>query len=148
MVSGIEDVFFGDMLSCQKVVTLAESSATGVGLISALDVAVRDFHLVSDELANAHFSVRESGALDTVLVLFAHGVKCVDWGTVTGVGHWSVTEDKTVAAVGPVLALVELWVVVFHHVGKLEVSFFILETFFSDISGEAGCLSGDNCNCK
>ena len=42
-------------------------------------------------IADAHIAVRFSGTLEAVLVGFADVVERVNWGTFSGLGHWSIT---------------------------------------------------------
>lgn len=141
----IENMFGGIVFLCQEIITLTKSPATGIGVIAALDLAILDLHVVSDEFADAHVAILKPGAFDTVFVLLAHAVELVNGWTETRVGHGSVTSIETVAAVLPVLALVKLGVVMLHHCCELivsSISIFSAECF--NLGGAAfPCLSGE-----
>jgi len=115
----IEDVLGADVLLGEHGVTLAQRSITGAGSILAEWRAVLVAVAVLDELANAHFAVSHASAFDTVLVRFADSVQSVNWWTVTGIGHWAIAENKTIATVRPVLALVKTGIVMLHHIDQL-----------------------------
>merc|ERR1711935_162773 len=81
--------------------------------------------------------MRPTRALKTVLVCLTHCVQLVNWPAVafylilikcsqlvlfTWIAHWSITENETVAAIGPVLALVEIAIVVLHHFRQLRIT--------------------------
>jgi len=118
----IKDVSLAGVLSSKHCIALAQVSFACVTLVFAYSIAILVSISVLDKLANARVAVFHSGAFDTVFVLFADGVESIDWWPVAWIRHWSVAKDETVAAISPVLALVEVVVVVGHHVDQLGVS--------------------------
>ena len=86
--------------------------------------------VVLDKLANAHVTVLAPGALETILVRLAHRVQLVNGTTETGIAHWPIAENEAVATVRPVFALVEVVIVILHHVSELEVAFLSGHTIF------------------
>lgn len=119
----VEDVFLSDVVDGKLFITFTEcSSAASLGIsadwCSAASVPSK---FVLDELADAHFSVGHSRAFLAVLVLLADRIEIIDWRTVARVGHWTIAEDETLAAVRPVLSLVEVRVVVLHLSSELLV---------------------------
>jgi len=60
---------------------------------------------------------------------------------VAGIGHWSVAEDETLAAISPVFALVEVGIVELHLVSELAVATRIVRSLTTS-SGERR-LGGD-----
>lgn len=123
VVVNIEHVFLGDVVDGELSVTFAERSSTGsLGVFADWSSAVSiPSQSVFDKFADAELSVSHSGALLAVLVLFADRVQLVDRRPVAGIGHWPVAEDETLAAVRPVLSLVEVGVVILHLGSELLV---------------------------
>merc|ERR1739838_181829 len=103
-------------------ITLTEGSFTGSSLVFANGFSVSVAVLVSGKFADTTVTVGHLGAFDTILVGFADGIKGIDWWTVAWVGHWAITKDQTIAAICPVLALIKIAVVIFHHIDQLRVS--------------------------
>lgn len=96
------------MLLGEHGVALAKSAIAAAFIISTNDLSgFGDSHSVLVELANADVTVIHASTLETVLVLFASCVEGINRGSLTRIRHWSITEDQTVAAIGPVLLLVE-----------------------------------------
>ena len=85
-----EDVLDGIVCLGELGVTLAEGAIAGICAVAALDFALAVAVLVLDELANAGVTVGHAGALQAVLVGFAHGVESVNWSAVAGIGHWAI----------------------------------------------------------
>ena len=56
--------------------------------------------------------------------MLAHRIQGVDRWPVSGIRHWSIAEDQAVAAIRPVLSLVEVRIVESHHVCQLRISLF------------------------
>jgi len=119
VVLDVEDVLLGDVRLSEHGVTLAEIALARAEIVLAHGITVLVSIAILDELANACVAVFHAGALETILVRFAHSVQSINWWTMAWVGHWAVTKNQTIAAIGPVLALVELAVVMAHHIDQL-----------------------------
>jgi len=106
----VEDVLLGEGVLGELQITLEELALAGAGPVLGLEgVSLGgEAVCVADELADAHVAVGLADTLLAVLVGLALVVEGVDWLALAHVGHGAVAEHQTVAAVGPVLALVEL----------------------------------------
>merc|ERR1712193_10616 len=100
-------------------VALAQITRARTQVVLAHGIAILVAVAILDEFSNACVAVFHAGAFQTILVRLAHSVQSVDWWTMAWVGHWSITKNQTIAAIGPVLALIEIAVVVAHHVDQL-----------------------------
>jgi len=119
MVLISEDILGTAVLLGEFGVTLAKSAITCVDTVTAFDLVVLVAVSVLDELANASVAKLHAGAFQAILVRLANRVKSIDWWAVAWVGHWAVAENKTVAAICPVLALIKIRIVVLHHISQL-----------------------------
>merc|ERR1712048_378900 len=89
---------------------------------------------VPNEFTDAHLTEFLLSAFDTVFVLLAYGVEVIDWLTITRIRHCPITDIQAIASVSPVLSLIEVRVVVCHHVDKLIVAFLTFKGFVFYIS--------------
>jgi len=121
-----EVVFDFDMSFRKSQITHAKIAFTSAVVVLADFVAIRLAVVVLDELADASVAVLLASAFLALFVLLANRIEWVNWVTVAHFGHWSVAKNETMASVGPVLALVKLRIVMFHHVDQLFVSFLAL----------------------
>jgi len=103
----IEDVLLGHMRLGEHGVALAQVTLAGAEIVSADGVAVLVAVLVLDKFTDTSVTVLHARAFQAVFVSFADGIEGINWWTVTGIGHWSVAKNKTVATICPVLALIE-----------------------------------------
>lgn len=110
------------MILSKLFIAFTECSFAASSFVSADWSVISDSEVVSHEFSDAHLAVCHSRALLAVFVLLADRVELVDWRAVAGIRHWPVAQDQTLAPVSPVLALVEVAVVVSHLVHKLTVS--------------------------
>jgi len=115
----VKDVLLCHVRLGEHGVALAEIPLAGAEIVAADGVTVLVAVLVLDELADTSVTMLLARAFQAVLVSFANGVEGINWWTVTGIGHWAITKNKTVAAICPVLALIEITIVVFHHIDQL-----------------------------
>lgn len=142
--SGPEDVIVRVEMMTNWLVCLSEHGVTltqvsfarsgGVVAHTITSIELPDGHIVSDELADAHLPMSSSGTFQTIFVLFADCVQRIDWGTVAGVGHGSVTKNETIASVSPIFALIKLRVKMVHHFRELKVSSRLVFNFRCRIS--------------
>merc|ERR1711935_873469 len=117
------------MSFCEGQITHAEIAFTSAFCVLADFVAILFAVVVLDELADASVTMFGTSAFLALFVLLANRIKWVNWVTMAHVGHWSVAKNETMAAIGPVLALVKLRIVMLHHVDQLFVS--LLALFFN-----------------
>jgi len=134
MVVCVEHVNLCDVSFCKLQIAFAKVTAARAGGVLAELITVSLSVLVFDKFSDASVSMGSSSTFLAIFVSFAHSIKSIYWWAVTGVRHWSVTKNETVASVSPVFALVELRVVMLHHVGELIVPTLLVRTGLSNLS--------------
>jgi len=110
MVVLVEDVLLSKGVLGELDITLEELTFTGAsGVLCFESTSLGSITVsVSNKLADAGIAVGLADTLLAVLVGLALVVKSINWFAVSHIGHGSVAEHQTVAAVCPVLALVKL----------------------------------------
>jgi len=93
VVLHVKHVLLGHVRLGKHGVALAEVALAAAEVVLADGVAVLVAVAVLDELANASVAVFHACALEAVFVRLANSVECVNWWTVTWVGHWAVAFD-------------------------------------------------------
>merc|ERR1712021_110407 len=110
VVVGVESIFVGESVLDELNIALEEFTLAGtVGIVGDEFAELGSvLPCVADKLANALVAVFGTDTLLAVLVGFALVVKSIDGTTLAHLGHRAIAEQKAVATVGPVLAVVEL----------------------------------------
>jgi len=125
VVLSVENVFVCSVCLSEHGIALTEGPPARACVVLAnifAPVEGVDVEPVFRELADALVTVRFAGALEAVFVFFADVVERIDGRSESRVAHWSVSEHEAVAAVGPVLSLVEGGVEEFHEVLELPIA--------------------------